>query len=260
MGLVFIDLHLPALFSIGRAIRAEAGCSSQQAFAICCPGPKSHPWSFFPSGKPPQRTGNLVSLDKALLSGNRIISSHPNATEAQIFPWPSCVHYILLVMTDRWAVAISSKAVKLSFQEGKTHTSICNLQSRSQKNGNIYPLIYQDSHVMGENMSCLTAQHKWGKEAQLKHNHHLKASFIHPIHSNLTTLALDVHILKFLRVHFHPYQESLPSDTRTPSVITPQSPRSTTFKKTIFPKACFPLTSSFKKVDSVILFCTKRTF
>ena len=74
---------------------------------------------------------------------------------------------------------------------------------------------------MGENMSCLTAQHKWGKEAQLKHNHHLKASFIHPIHSNLTTLALDVHILKFLGVHFHPYQESLPSDTRTPSVITP---------------------------------------
>ena len=82
MGLVFIDLHLPALLSIGRAIRAEVGCSSQQAFAICCSGPKSHPWSFFPSGKPPQRTGNLVSLDKALLSGNRIISSHPSATEA----------------------------------------------------------------------------------------------------------------------------------------------------------------------------------
>ena len=120
-------------FSIGRAIRAEVGCASQQAFAICCPGPKFHPWGFFPRGRPPQRTGNLVSLDKALLSGSRIISSHPDATETQIFPWPSCVHYIPLVMTDRWAVAMSSKAVKLSFQEGKTHTSIFNLQSRSQK-------------------------------------------------------------------------------------------------------------------------------
>ena len=81
MGLVFTDLHLPALLSIGRAIRAEVGCASQQAFAICCPGPKFHPWGFFPRGRPPQRTGNLVSLDKALLSGSRIISSHPDATE-----------------------------------------------------------------------------------------------------------------------------------------------------------------------------------
>lgn len=97
------------------------------------------PWAkvpylgFFPSGKPPQRIGHFVSLNKALLSGNRIISSHPNATKAKIFLCPSCVHYIPLVMTDRWAVAISSKAVKLSFQAGKTHTSIFNLRSRSQK-------------------------------------------------------------------------------------------------------------------------------
>lgn len=82
MGLVFTDLHLPALLSIGRGIRAEVGWASQQAFAICCPGPKFHPWGFSPSGRPPQRTGNLVSLDKALLSGSSIISSHPNATEA----------------------------------------------------------------------------------------------------------------------------------------------------------------------------------
>lgn len=51
---------------------------------------------------------------------------------------------------------------------------------------------------MGENTSRLTAQHKWGKEVQLEHNHHLKASFTHLNHSNLTALTLVVHFISRL--------------------------------------------------------------